>query len=254
MRAALIQTGLDPAGRSSNMQAISAAIRRAARVSPAPDLLVLPGACDTGGVSPARNSPFHAMQSTRDLIAMKAKEWGVYIAVGLRDRDGDGFVSASVLFDPDGDVAAQSRHPIGEDPSSPGACPVWSTPLGRIGVVHIDQLLESDRIEDGSFAGAWMALPLAPGSWGRRRRAIEERVLRMRDDAALRKGAFWGVVVPARDSTEVDGTTELTTFACGPQGDPLAIARSHDEAIVFVEASLEVATTTIGGSRDDDAD
>ena len=49
MKVALLQIRLEPKSPAANLQRLNEAIERAARVDPAPDLLVLPGACDTGG-------------------------------------------------------------------------------------------------------------------------------------------------------------------------------------------------------------
>ena len=93
------------------MQRLNEALERAAGVDPAPDLLVLPGACDTGGATSGRRWPNASLECARENIAWKAREWGVFVAAGLHVRRGDTLQACALLFDPDGDVVARSVAP-----------------------------------------------------------------------------------------------------------------------------------------------
>ncbi len=123
MRIALLQTPIQPRVRSANLSRVLRRIVGAAEAVPAPDILLLPGCCDGG----CRDGLTRGMaQGFSESLAAAAREWGVYLAAGLMRFEADDPWDCARLFDPDGDVIAQS--------SDPALCEVVSTPLGRLGI------------------------------------------------------------------------------------------------------------------------
>ena len=68
MKAALLQVRLAPRSLARNVQAILSAIDRAGHVDPPPDLLVLPGACDSGGAAPGRGFPRAGIEAIKEAM------------------------------------------------------------------------------------------------------------------------------------------------------------------------------------------
>ncbi len=125
MRVALVQIGVRTESRSANLTHVLGHIVVAAETEPAaPDLLVLPAGCD-GAVSPGLSEAM--VQGFAESLAALAREWGLYIAVGLLEPAGDGFGEAARLIDPDGD-------PLVRGTAVGNACVVRETPLGRVAV------------------------------------------------------------------------------------------------------------------------
>ena len=81
-----MQLRFAPQSRAANAQRLIAAIERASEADPAPDLIVLPGACDTGGVRLGSDWNEATLQGIAETLAWKAREWGVFIAAGLHRR------------------------------------------------------------------------------------------------------------------------------------------------------------------------
>jgi len=108
MRIALLQIRLNHKSRASNLQTLKRAIDAAASITDAPDLIVLPGACDNGGSASSRGCSRSALEGVREGLAWLAREWGVYIAAGLHAEHEAVWEPCAVLLDPDGDVVAAS--------------------------------------------------------------------------------------------------------------------------------------------------
>ncbi len=138
MRVALLQISLNGGSQSANLQHVLGAIDRAAGATPPPDVLVLPGACDTGGedatgslsarVAEGRQAlagkppvapndpPVAPNQGTTpaqracflESVASKACEWGVFVAIGIHTQEQDAVLPTAVLIDPDGDVVVSA--------------------------------------------------------------------------------------------------------------------------------------------------
>ncbi len=237
MRAALLQLALDPTSRAANIQGLTAGIHRAANTAPAPDLLVLPGACDTGGVFPGPRLSDACLQSVREMIAWQARDWGVYIAAGLHHRCGSAFVPCAVLFDPDGDLVAQDPVRTA-DSDLPLPVGTWQTAIGPLGVVEltvggslVDRLA---AVEDGAF----LAMPVGPAIGDARRPGPTARVAPSHIELKLGTGAFWGVVAPAGYNYTSPDEQGWATFVCDPKGKTIASADNGEETIVHAEMPL----------------
>jgi len=238
MRVALLQLALNRKSRAATIQSLLAGIRLAAEAAPAPDLLVLPGACDTGGAATGRDPGEAPRQSVKETIAAQAREWGVFIAAGLHKRAVGGLRPWAVLFDPDGDVVAQDSGALRSAQAEPDAAiEIWSSAVGNLGVVEpsartIGQGLAAAR-------GAFLAVPAriadltgGPASL----LASTDKSLPAED------GIYWGVVVPADRNALVQGGRPVTTFLRGPEGSIIALADTAEETIVHADVQLAPVT------------
>ncbi len=238
MRVALLQLGLDSQGRAANLQNLVRGIHRAASATPAPDVLVLPGSCDTGGAVPNRRLREASLQSVRETIAWEARDWGVYIAVGLHRLRDDTLVPWAALFDPDGDVAAQD--PVhGENGSGVAPIEIWQTAVGSLGVVQpslggslADRLA---TVEEGAF----IAVPFSgPDPGSRRPRGPTAGVPSRDGGPKVRAGVFRGVVTPAGYNLTASGEQGRRTGVYDSEGNAVVAAEDGEETIVQAEVPL----------------
>jgi hypothetical protein len=238
MRVALLQTRLDGRSRSANIQGLIAAITTAADATPAPDLLVLPGLCDTGGEAAGPGLTEAKVQTIGETIALKAREWGVYIAAGLHIRHQDEWVPAAVLFDPDADRVAVGAGRAGAEGSDGGPLALRYSALGAIGVFEWGG---DKRAEDAALPerkGAFVAVPVTPGPSGGRKPGQGSWFGALCEDPAFRGDAYWGVVSPAGGAGGATDTGGPTTFLCDPDGKLIASTSDTDETILFAEVPL----------------
>ncbi|MBU0716615.1 MAG: hypothetical protein KJ749_00060, partial [Planctomycetes bacterium] len=198
MRVGLVQCRLETRSRAANIQAISAAIDRAAQAMPAPDLVILPGAVDTGGVmGGACQVNSEKFRSVSETIMWKAREWGVFIAVGLHSNEGNAAPLRTVVIDPDGDVVAQAsgRRDSG-DADELAAGSIWRSTLGDIGAVSPGPGPSSAGLGNGGHGLLWV-WPAPVLTSAKQRRIHEEAVTRMRRGKSGGDTVFWCVVLPA---------------------------------------------------------
>lgn len=238
MRVALLQLGLDSQGRGANLQNLVAGIHRAASTTPAPDLLVLPGSCDTGGAVPKGRLREASLQSVRETIAWEARDWGVYIAVGLHRLRDDTLVPWAALFDPDGDLAAQDPAHA-ENTSGASRIEMWQTAVGSLGVVQpslggslADRL---GTVEEGAFIAVPFSVP-DPGS--RQPRGPMAGLPPRRGGPEVRAGVFRGVVAPAGYNFTASGEQGWRTGVYDSEGNAVVTADNAEEAIVHAEVPL----------------
>lgn len=235
MRVALLQIRFDPKSRSANLQAVLAAIGQAAGAEPAPDLLILPGACDTAGVAGADGATLASRSGFCEALAAQAREWGVFIAAGMGAANADEGGAQALLFDPDGDVLARAAI---EERSSSDACPSWAnTALGVVGVA----LPSVSKTEPPVPAGAMIAVPIIAASAKRRASADERFVSALLGADNGRQGAYWAVVTPAGPAAEPWEAKVPGTFLCDPEGKVWARADTTDEIVVLADVPLVVA-------------
>ena len=239
MRVSLLQVCLEPGSHAASLQSVLALIDRAAAMSPPPDLLVLPGACDTGGEPPGKTYSTAKAASVREALASSAREWGVYIAAGLHEYIDAKPVHCAVLFDPNGDRVARAP---GRGPAQPTEEPerrtrydgtAWASSVGLIGLVDMPM----DHADNEGPTWARGALLITPthglGNTATRRR-------RKSQTEAVRAGAWsdmessWAVVAGAERSKRKKNAMP-GTWLCDPTGKILAAAPDGGETIVAVE-------------------
>lgn len=239
MRVALLQIRLSPESVARNVQAIVGAIDRAANTDPAPDLLVLPGALDTGGSVCTTDHTAAVLDGTRSAIVAKAREWGVFIAAGLGViRDGD-LHSSAVLLDPDGDVLMNIGDCESDDPGAGGECPdLFSTSVGDIGLSDLNGTAMPGGLVRASDRGALMIASRRADCADGRRCLGGGDVRTTMCDLALRSGMHWCVVSPS--SSRGAGIAEggAGSFVCGPSGKLLTVVDPSKETIVQVDIAI----------------
>lgn len=238
MRVALLQVRQDAKSRSANIQSIVGAIDQAGNGTPPPDLLVLPGACDTGGGLAGARLTEAIMQVVRETVSFKAREWGVYIALGLHVRRGSAACPCAVLFDPDGDLVAQSVSPTGgDDTAAVGPIRFRSCAIGDIGVVTAATVGAGLDDTPGGGGGAVIVWPRAAAATAKGRRLAETNLTRLHDDSTGQRGGYW-CVVAAAVSSDTRGGDRPSTFLRAPDGRILASVIEGEEAIVCAEVPI----------------
>ncbi|MFH1085021.1 MAG: carbon-nitrogen hydrolase family protein [Chloroflexota bacterium] len=134
-----------------------------------PDLILLPEVClqwQVPGWRPGLALPCPGPET--EPFAALAREHGLYLGLGLFERDGDAVFNTLALFDPRGVVVGKYRKVhlavLGESDSGirPGDdFPVWDTDLGRIGAnICMDtSAAESSRLV-GLGGADYLLLPI----------------------------------------------------------------------------------------------
>lgn len=241
MRVGLLQVRLRSDSPAANVQVILAAIDRAGRADPSPDLLVLPGGCDTGGKEPAGDFPLAVLETTREAIASKAREWGLYIAAGVHTTVDGRFEPASVLLDPDGDIVAAAHRPSIEDERQTSReagsyCP-------SIGPIEMACRDEDRLVDQLGVLGAAGGLVVAPFD---RRDVLGKDIKSAPSDiknalcgAGNGNGIYLAVVRPAGAGKVDRENKDFGSFVCGPDGNVLAAVEDSKEGIAFTNVPLD---------------
>ncbi len=237
MRVALIQLSMGGESHAQDLQHLSAAIDRAGSTSPAPDLIALPGQCDIGGARSARGITDAFLECARENLASKAKEWGVFIAAGLHSRVGGKLVPYAILFDSDGDTVARSGSAF----PATSSIGLWSSPIGVLGVLEPTLRLCEEDPRTQLRRGALVVLPLAATMSKTRRRALDEVLSCVCDNAPGTGDVYAAVVSPAR---ETDGSADTpVTLIRGRGGKTLACVKDASEATALAEIALTTTET-----------
>jgi len=230
MRLALLQLGLDSKSRAMNMQALILGIQRAAQSTPPPDLLVLPGVCDTGGMIACHGHTDACLDGVKETIASQAREWGVFIAAGLHIHSAvQGRTHGAFLFDPDGDVVAVCRPQ--DSPESAGGTATWDSSVGRLGLADPSRLYEGNE----QFGpGTLLAVPVATGK--NARKTVTTKLEAARKAGAGGIGIYWAVVSCA-DKSHSAGKQDEAYFSFVSDGLGVLLARAEGawETIVYAD-------------------
>lgn len=169
MRIALVQMRIDFTSRATNLSRALRWIDRACAEDPAPDLVVLPAGCDGAAFGPGASPVSVAMaQVFSQSVALKAKEWGTYIALGFHQPPGQPCDSLGVLYDPDGDsIATACATPPGEAAAErPTQLAVTHTPLGCWSLLLAEPPWANDLSCRARDAGARLAVVLGGAASG----------------------------------------------------------------------------------------
>lgn len=239
MRVALLQVCLDPASHATTLQSVLAMIDRAAAMAPPPDLLVLPGACDSGGEPLGKTFAQAKTANVREALSHRAREWGVYIAGGLHEYINEKPVHCAVLFDPNGDCVARAP---GMGPAQPTEEPerktrydgsAWAGSVGLIGLV--DMPMDNKNGESPAWArGALLVAPAHDLGNAATRRKRTSQLEAVQAGAWSHMESAWAVVVAAKRSKRKKNATP-GTWLCDPTGKILATAPDTGETIVLGE-------------------
>lgn len=226
MRIALIQPLLRDDSQALRLQELSAAIDRACSASPAPDLIALPGQCDIGGARSARGVSDAFLESAREHLASKAKEWGVFIAAGLHTREGGKLAPYAILLDPDSDTVARSGSAFPET----SAIGFWSSPIGLLGVLEPTLRLPKEDNPVELQHPALVVLPVAAVMSNTKRGVLDDLLTSVCGDV------YAAVVSPAVENN--DPANVPMTFVRGRGGKTLACVKDGAEATAFAEVVL----------------
>jgi len=243
MRIALLQTRLDPTSHAANTQQLAQAIDRAASIAPAPDLLVLPGGCDTGGMSPGRGHSYFHVAGVRETLAWKAREWGLFVAAGLHKRQNGGWATITALFDPDGDIAASSggAGPTIPDERTVEGVPVWHSSVGTIGVFTRAPGDDSECRVVAPAGGLVVVSPIVAVETLEGPEALDAKREGMDQNVQLEGNVFCALVFPAGPASAGRGEANGVSCLLGPGGDVVARAEGQDEEIICAEIPIEPA-------------
>lgn len=236
MRVALLQIRLETKSPAANIQRLNEAIERAAGVDPAPDLLVLPGACDTGGATSGRRWHDASLECAKENIACKAREWGVFVAAGLHVRRGDTLQACALLFDPDGDVVARSVAPARAESIMPAE--PWPSAVGELAVLEVTIAGPVNEWVTMKERRVMIALPTSSSLTGKRRRAADANLTGLRNDPDVDCSVYWAVVVEAERPETPKDENRLATCLYGPKGTILVSADTAREIILYAEVPI----------------
>ncbi|MCH8251364.1 MAG: hypothetical protein IID36_02810 [Planctomycetes bacterium] len=237
MRLALLQVRLVATSVSENVQAVTRAIDEAARCEQAPDLLVLPGACDTGGKELTAPTTMAAHQAVREAIASKAREWGVFIAAGLHVGERDAFRHAILLFDPDADTLLSTANGTAEPAQSVSlGASTTATAVGTIGVCDPREPTAPSAPVANADPPAVIAISCTAPSTGPKA-GQPAAAATPGWPAGLPPGQMWAVVVPACESAARDASAVPTSFVTHADGSILVAASDGRETILRADVN-----------------
>jgi predicted amidohydrolase len=238
VRVALVQ--LEPGGKggAANLQSLMTAIDKASSGDPEPDLLVLPSGCDFGGhrVTSGVAGRFSTFSET---VAWKARDWGLYIAVGLHTQGTPKSRPSTFLYDPDGDVALCTCRGRGDTMPETNHAAAWlASPVGWIGILDPGAaslaLWEDSIPREGGFLACPLFMPRS-GSNG----AV---LTQWRSGRAAAHGVYCGVAGWAKETNNPQQTENACTMVCAPDGTLIQSASEPTEAIVYAEIDLKPAS------------
>lgn len=243
MKVALLQIALDPKSRAGNLQRLLEAVDRAAGVAPAPDLLVLPGCVDSGGVVSEVPRGDALVEGVVEGLAHKAREWGVWLAAGVHARDEEQWRPGAVLFDPDGDVVLRcGAPPIHAGAAEEETSVLWHSSIGDFGLLEPSATSRPWEQVAAGPGGALIVVPVGRQKNGRLPRSTAATVEFMRTGSITGTGAHWAVVSPAQKG---GARGPSASFVRAPDGTLLACSASDDETIFFAEIPLEPAPAAV---------
>jgi len=164
MRLAVVQLEVRPGERTATLQGALRAIDAAAETDPAPDLILLPAFRDVlavtcGDASMTERCPGPVVAT----CGSRAREWGLFIALGFAERKADKPFVTTCLIDPDGDIRLSHRQSV----FSTGPADRFSVGMdietadliyGRVAVWSGDDCLDADVWRRTADTGAALAI------------------------------------------------------------------------------------------------
>ncbi len=167
MRIAVVQLEVRPEQRTIAFQRALRAVEVAADRDPAPDLILLPAFRDVaayiaGGPAVGEKIP----GQTTAAFGLKARQWGVFISLGLAEWTRNQPFVTSVLLDRDGDTLATHRQRRFETPAEPvfaagDESTTANTILGRVALLTGDDVLEEAAWASAAKATAALVISSA---------------------------------------------------------------------------------------------
>lgn len=234
MRIALVQLDLDYTNRSATVQGLGAAVGRAADTSPAPVLVILPGGCDAECTANRA-----VLESVKEAISHQAREWGVYVAVGLHTFRDESPEPCALLFDTDGDIVARSpRRSEDQQTGAESPLELHCSPYGVIGVVEPTVIDNVKACHATSGFDGVIAVPMPRATAGRSS-AATRNVVSFHRSIPTESKSHWAVVHPAGGKSESSMKLEpVASFLRAPSGSLLAAAENREETILFADVPI----------------
>lgn len=148
MNIAVIQLNVHPMSRAATLQAALHAIDHAADADPSPDLIILPAFADVDRLR-RREAEFIERLCGPTFAAMgqRARSWGVFIAYGQAECEGENHYATTALIDPDGDRLFAHRQTVfpSDGPFTPGeGFASAETILGRLVLMMGDEAIHEE--------------------------------------------------------------------------------------------------------------
>ncbi len=245
MRVGMVQFPRASAERATNLIRTLAAIDRAAAADPEPDLLILPARCDGESCGQESNGAVASPDDTvtvtpamaeafSESIAARAREWGVFIAFGVRRSHHGVVTGGAALFDPDGDVLLECwdcpDRSVGGVMASCG-----ETPIGRLALRFgqaMDQRFDADiQAADPVLAVAWFDGPGSEDHRGQSAEEAEDQCRALVDRWRVAVCAVFPPPIAARDTDPVAGLS----IWCEPGDCPAQITGQGSKELTMVE-------------------
>ncbi|MCG8407292.1 MAG: carbon-nitrogen hydrolase family protein [Phycisphaerales bacterium] len=210
MRIAVVQLAVKPEHRTETLQNALGEIDAVCEADPAPDLVLLPAFVDTLTVASKRAVVCERLHGqTASACGLRARNWGVFIALGQAERSSNKPFVTSVLIDRDGDIRLAQRQvsfeTSGSDVFEAGErIAVTDVLLGRIALLTGDDLLDP---------GAWDAvirahaqIVLGTACWSQRE-SDERQIQQIRSRIAeqAKRCGRWCAVADVTTSPDGEG-------------------------------------------------
>lgn len=133
-------------------------IHAAAGLRPAPDLIVLPGRCDCGGGQPNAEWREPHARAFEEAICFEARDWGVFISLGIHYFRAGRAIEATVLIDADGDQILSTADCV--DGSEVRRLPTAKTFVGAIALGSVELLCDGKFSWGEHSSSTLLVLPL----------------------------------------------------------------------------------------------
>ncbi|MFH1419836.1 MAG: carbon-nitrogen hydrolase family protein [Planctomycetota bacterium] len=254
MRIAVIQLAAQREPRTAIFQRALQAIDTAAETDPAPDLILLPAFSDVPAI--LRGDTFITEQSagpTAAACGLRARQWGIFIALGIAEPGSDKPYVTTVLIDRDSDLRLACRQQRFSGPAegrfaSGARGHVADVLLGRIALLTGDDLLDDAAWDDARHQGAGIVLGSACWANDGRDPAAEPRCIHSRIAAnAKRCGIACAVADVTTAEADVNPACPGASAIITSDGRVLHAAETGSEATLWAQVEVPQIEPNAGG-------
>jgi len=251
MRIAVAQLAIEPAMRTLTFQRALRAIDAAAETDPSPDVVLLPAFCDVPEVLAGNTEIVERLAGpTVAACGLRARHWGVFVALGFAEQGPREPYVTGVLLDNDGDVCVAHRQRrfsmMSGDGFSTGTdvCAA-DVVLGRLAVLTGDDVLDDEAWDAAARAGA--AVILGTTCWGRGQGKQSMDVAAVRGQIADH-AKHYGLPCAVADVMASDANAALTfpgmSTIANADGRILAAGEIGEATILWGDLDLQPASPT----------
>ncbi|MCZ6682437.1 MAG: carbon-nitrogen hydrolase family protein [Planctomycetota bacterium] len=243
MRVAVVQLAIQRGRRTATLQAALHSIDTLAEVNPAPDLVILPAFSDVlefasgeVGMSARLAGP------TVEACGLRARQWGIFVALGFAEAGPDKPYLTGVLLDRDGDVRLTHRQEYscpGDLFGKGGAPDVTNLILGRVALLAGGDCASRDAW--GGLSELDVSLVIGPACSGYAdgtTAPAREEFHRAVSEGAKRAGA-WAAVADVTTGNDKSGRIcPGYSVIVGPDGEVVAAAEPFRPATLWADMQL----------------